>query len=298
LSSIKSNIIDALKIFDVEKYTIEQIRLEFNAMVKKRKPLHNITVEKETIANLSAEWVIAANVPKDKEQMILYFHGGGFFCGSCDTHRNMAAIISEASGVRVLLVEYRLAPEHKYPAANDDCLAAYRWLIDNGVTSEKIVIGGDSAGGSLAIMTLIVLRDAGDPLPAAAFVMSPPVDLLNFDGESYISRAELDPMNSLKGCQIIADNYIGSTTIKPPILSPINLDLGGLPPLLIQVGDHEVLLSDSVKLAERTKKANVDVTLEVWDNMWHGFQSFAAIVPEAKQAVDNIGQFVRKHLVP
>jgi len=294
---IRSRVIEACKIFDYEKYTVEQMRQEFTAMNKKVKLPHGTTVDKVVIADyLPAEWVKAANVPEEKEQVILYFHGGGFTIGSCDTHRNLAALISGAGGVRVLVVEYRLAPEHKYPAANEDCLAAYRWLIENGVSAKNIVIGGDSAGGTLTLMTLLSLRDAGDPLPAAAFMLSPVGDLINFDGESYTSRAELDPMCSLKSSQIIADYFIGPLTVKPPILSPIRQNLGGLPSLLIQVGDHEVLLSDSTRLAERAKEAGVDVTLEVWDNMWHGFQALAAILPEAEQAMNNIGEFIKKHL--
>ncbi len=140
------------------------------------------------------------------------------------------------------------------------------------------------------------MRDAGDPLPAAAFMLSPWLDLIHFDGESYTSRAELDPVSTLKATQIAAGYYIGSSTVKPPLLSPVNQDLGGLPSLLVQVGDHEILLSDSTRMAERVKAVGGDVTLEIWDNMWHVFQHFAAIIPEAQQAVNNIGRFVQKHV--
>lgn len=297
MSSVRSRIIEALEIFDLEKYSVEQTRQAWTAMAKQRELPHGTAVEKVIVADLPAEWVKAANVPDGNEQMILYFHGGGFTYGSCDTHRNLAATISRAGGVRVLVVEYRLAPEHKYPAANDDCLAAYRWLIESGVSASNIVIGGDSAGGGLAFMTLLSLRDAGDSLPAAAFMLSPfGLDLINFDGESYMSRAELDPVCSLKSNKIHANYYIGSPEIKPPGLSSINQDLHGLPSLLIQVGDYEVLLSDSTRLAERAKAACVDVTLEVWDNMWHGFQGLVGIVPEAGQAMDNIGGFIKKSM--
>ncbi|MCL6638841.1 MAG: alpha/beta hydrolase [Firmicutes bacterium] len=294
---LKSRVAEAFKKLDFEKYPVEQIRRELAAMSEKVEIPRGTTVDKVVIAGyLPAEWVKAANVPAENEQTVLYFHGGGFAIGSCATHRNLAALISRAGGVRVLVVEYRLAPEHKFPAANDDCLAAYRWLVGNGVPADKIIIGGDSAGGTLTLMTLITLRDAGDPLPAAAFMLSPPGDLIHFDGESYISRAELDPICSLKNSQIIAGYFIGSPAEKPAILSPIRQNLGGLPSLFIQVGDHEVLLSDSVRLAERAREAGVDVTLEVWDNMWHGFQALAAVLPEAEQAVNNIGRFIKKHL--
>lgn len=297
LSSIKEHYIKAMRKMDPSIHTVEQIRLDLAAKQPAELPT-GTTVEQAIIADLPAEWIKAANVPADNRQVVLYFHGGGLYCGDCSTYRNLAALISGACGVQVLLNEYRLAPEHKYPAANDDCLSAYRWLTENGVPAEDIIIGGDSAGGALTIMTLLSLRDAGEPLPKAAFLFSPWTDLVNFDGESYVSRAALDPVTHLKGSQIAASLYVDHLTVKPPILSPINQDLSGLPPLFIQVGDHETLLSDSTRLAERAKKAGIDVTLEIWENMWHVFQSLAAVLPEAEQAIDHAGRWVRKHLEP
>ncbi|HBC94798.1 MAG TPA: alpha/beta hydrolase, partial [Pelotomaculum sp.] len=250
MSAIRERYIKAMRKMDPSINTIEQIRHELSLKQPAELPSGTI-VEQVMVANLPGEWVKAANVPEGGKQVILYFHGGGLYCGDCATYRNLAAFISRASGVRVLLVEYRLAPEHKYPAANDDCLAAYRWLLENGIPAKDIIIGGDSAGGALTVMTLLSLRDAGAPLPAAAFMFSPWTDLVNFDGESYTSRAELDPVTHLKGSKISANLYIGYLTVKPPILSPVNQDLSGLPALLIQVGDHETLLSDSTRLAER-----------------------------------------------
>ncbi|TEB05987.1 Monoterpene epsilon-lactone hydrolase [Pelotomaculum schinkii] len=293
MSAIKERYIKAMRKMDPSINTVEQIRHELSLKQQAELPPGTI-VEQVMVANLPGEWIKAANVPEGGKQVILYFHGGGLYCGDCATYRNLAAFISRASGVRVLLVEYRLAPEHKYPAANDDCLAAYRWLLENGIPAKDIIIGGDSAGGALTVMTLLSLRDAGAPLPAAAFMFSPWTDLVNFDGESYTSRAELDPVTHLKGSQMAASFYIDHLTVKPPILSPINQDLSGLPALFIQVGDHEALLSDSTRLAERAKKDGVDVTLEIWDNMWHVFQSLAAVLSEAKQAIDNVGRWVQK----
>lgn len=282
-----------------EKKTLEQKRQEYAVgMMKTIKLPEGTSVEKTKVANLPAEWVRAANVPEESGQVILYFHGGSFFAGSCDTHRGLAASISEAGGARVLVVEYRLAPEHKYPAANEDCLAAYRWLIENGICSKDIVIGGESVGATLTLMTLLSLREAGGPLPAAAFMLSLFGDVLNFDGESYTTRAELDPVSSIEASEADRGYYIDSATmaVKPPVLSPIRQNLSGLPSLFIQAADHEIVLSDSLRLAERAREAGLDVTLEVWDEMWHCFQAFSAIVPEAKQAVDHIGQFVKKHI--
>ncbi len=300
MSSIRDFLINEMKKYDIRKRSIEEIRQEYIATAKNLELPHGTTVDRVFIESLPAEWVKAVNVPDDQEQVILYFHGGGFFSGSCENHRNFASIISEACGVRVLLVEYRLAPEHNYPAANDDCLAAYRWLIKSGISAKDIVIGGDSAGASLTLMTLLSLRDAGEALPAAAFMISLWGDLVNFDGGSYKNRAELDFMCSLEGNQISSDYYFGSLTVKPPILSPIRQNLEGLPNLLVQVGDHEILLSDSTRLAERAKEAGVDVTgvdvtLEIWDNMWHIFQFFAPFVPEGNQAIKNISKFVKNN---
>lgn len=297
--SIKDHYIKAMRKMDPSINTIEQIRHELTAKRHSELP-PGTTVEQNTVANLPAELIKAANVSEGNEKVILYFHGGGLYCGDCATYRNLAAFISMASGVRVLLPEYRLAPEHKYPAANDDCLATYRWLLENGIPAKNIIIGGDSAGGALTVMTLLSLRDAGVPLPAAAFLFSPWTDLVYFDGESYTSRAKLDPVTHLKGSQMAASFYIDNLTVKPPILSPVNQDLSGLPALFIQVGNHETLLSDSTRLAKRAKKAGVDVTLEIWDNMWHVFQSLAGVLPEAKQAINNVGLWVQKrfNIVP
>lgn len=239
----------------------------------------------------------AACETESEPKVILYFHGGGFTAGSCYYYRDLASRISQASGVKVLLVEYRLAPEHPYPAANEDCLFAYRWLLENGYSAQQVIIGGDSVGGSLALMTLLSLRDHAETLPAGAFLLSPHSDLVNLDGESYKSRAELDPTGSLKGNQEILTHYLGkySGTI-PMLLSPLRMDLSDLPDLLIQVGDHEVLLSDATRFAERASAAGVNVSLEVWDNMWSVFQFLAYMLPEAQQAIIHIGQFVRKRL--
>lgn len=294
MTLVKSLVAELYSRLDLTKSSLEQIR-EQSATASRQVPLpEGTTVEKEIVGNLPAEWVRAANVPPGQEQVILYFHGGGFFIGCCDTYRNFAALISAASGVRVLVVEYRLAPEHKYPAANEDCLAAYRWLIEQGISAQNIIIGGDSAGGSLTLMTLLSLRDAGDPLPAAAFMLSPFLDLLNFDGESYISRAELD-VSTLEGAKFTAGIYIDAALIPPPpLLSPLNQDLRSLPKLFVQVGDHEILLSDATRLTDRARAAGVDVTLEIWEGMCHAFHFFSAMVPEARQAIDNVGHFVRK----
>ncbi|GGH19601.1 alpha/beta hydrolase [Paenibacillus segetis] len=290
----------------VEGKSVEHIRQQMEEAVTQLPKLPNIVIEPVQMGDLSGEWVSTNEDHTEyddevgfesNQQVILYFHGGGFTSGSCNYYRDLAARISKSSGIKVLVLEYRLAPEHPYPAANEDCLFAYRWLQANGHSADHIVLGGDSVGASLVLMTLLSLRDHGEALPAGAFLISPHSDLVNLDGESYESRAELDPTGSLNGNQAILTHYLGSYSGPiPELLSPLRMDLGGLPELLIQVGDHEVLLSDATRLAERATAAGVQVSLEVWENMWSVFHFLAYMLPEAEQAISNIGQFVGARL--
>lgn len=301
MSSIVGHIISAVVVkhimkpkVDPEKNSIEQIRQSTKVLSSKIKLPKSTIIEKFAIGSLPAEWIKAGNVCDDKNNVILYFHSGGFCLEYSITHRELAARISSASGVPVLAIEYRLAPENPYPAANEDCLQAYRWLLEKEVPPENIVIGGDSSGAGLAMMTLLSLREMGMPLPAAAFLLSPMgLDLTKFDGASYTEKAGADPLNTLACIRIYAKYYTGSSAAKPPVI--FDQDLHGLPHLLIQVGSNEVLLSDAVRLSERAKLAGIDVTLEIWKNMWHIFQMFS-FVPEAKQAINNVGDFVKKNL--
>ena len=279
--------------------SVEVQRKALDATVKMGKLPPGGTFKKVSLEGIPAEWVTTPDVSEGKKSVILYFHGGGFYEGSCETYRAFAGQLSLASGTRVLTVDYRLAPENKYPAANEDCLGAYRWLLKNGVPAKDIIIGGDSAGGTLTLMTLLSLRDAGDQLPAAAFTLSAVTDYIDFDGESYASRAKLDPlMSSMDKVKVNMDRYLDPSKQKeiPSIFSPLKQDLRGLPPLLLQVGDHEILLSDSVRFAERAKKAGVDTTLEIYPNMFHCFQLTFFLMPEAKKAIRNIGSFIQKYI--
>jgi monoterpene epsilon-lactone hydrolase len=281
-----------------ENKTVEQIRQEMAESAARFPKLPGTAVEKIAIGHLRGEWVsVADHNPEIEEQTILYFHGGGFIAGTSEFYRDLAARISKSSGVKVLMVEYRLAPEYPYPAANEDCLSAYRWLLENGYSARNIVFGGDSVGGSLVLMTLLSLRDAGEELPVGAFLLSPHTDLVHLDGESYSNRAELDPTGSLQSNKRILSAYLGNwSEEEPTLLSPLRMDLKGLPSVHIQVGDHEVLLSDATRFADRARAAGVEVTLEVWENMWSVFQFFAYMLPEAQQAIMNIGQYVRTRL--
>jgi len=240
---------------------------------------------------VSAEWSVADGV--DQGKVILYVHGGGYVMGSAGSHRDMTGRLSQAAGARVLSLNYRLAPEHPFPAPVDDSVAAYRWLLGQGIQASNIAIAGDSAGGGLALAALIAIRDAGEPMPAAGIGISPWVDMEG-TGESMTTRAAVDPVVQKEGLLDMAKLYLGGADPKDPLAAPLHADLSGLPPLLIQVGDAETLLDDSTRITERARKADVDVTLKIWDEMPHVWHLFAPILPEGQQAIEEIGTFFKE----
>lgn len=249
-----------------------------------------------SVNGIAAEWVYASDARTDSA--ILYLHGGAFVMGSIATHRELAAQLSAITQVKILVLDYRLAPEHPFPAAVQDAISAYGWLLDNGYAVERLAIGGDSAGGGLALQTLITLRDDERPLPAAAFFLSPVTDWVRFDGESYSTRAGVDPMNTTEMCKYTAALYVGDNDPETSLFYPLDMDLSGLPPLCIHAGDHEILLSDSVRLAEQARACNVAVELKVWLDMWHVFQMYASFVPKARRSLEEVGRFVVNHVGP
>ncbi|MDZ7269848.1 MAG: alpha/beta hydrolase [candidate division KSB1 bacterium] len=238
------------------------------------------------------EWLLLGT-PAD-ETVVLYLHGGGYNLGSLDTHRELAARLALACQCRVLAVGYRLAPEHLFPAALEDAMRVYCWLLAEGVSAERIALVGDSAGGGLAIATLVALRYHGEPLPAAAVCLSPWVDL-ELTGHSMLARAGQDPVLTRKALQQWARNYLGGKSPRTPLASPLHADLSGLPPLLIQVGSDEILHDDAVRLAERAQAAGVRVELEVSPGMIHGWHFFAGKLPQAQQALARVAAFIRTH---
>ncbi len=253
-----------------------------------------VAYERVCAGGVDGEWISPANVPEDNA--ILYFHGGGFRLGSVTSHRDLMAQIALAGGCRVLAINYRLAPEHRFPAALDDALAAYGWMLDCGLKSENVAFAGDSAGGNLVLAAMLALRERGLPLPVSAVLMSPWTDLAA-TGPSYVSRAEADPIHQRSMILALAKNYLGGQGDPyDPLVSPLYADLAGLPPLLIQVGDRETVLDDSVMLTDLARAAGVDVSLEVWDGMIHVFQMFGAELPEARQAIASIAGFLNRHL--
>ena len=240
-----------------------------------------------------SEWVEATGRPA--RGTILYLHGGGYTIGSVRTHRAHAGRLVLATGARALVVDYRLGPEHPFPAAVDDAVAAYRWLVRGGTAPERIIVAGDSAGGGLTVATLVALRDAGDPLPAGGVCISPWADL-ECTGESMTSRAASDPMVQRGPLLDMAAQYLAGQDPRMPLASPIHADLRGLPPLLIHVGTAETLLDDATRLADRARAAGVAVDIEVWDDMIHVWHCFAPHLPEADEAIAGIGAWVRKRL--
>ena len=240
---------------------------------------------------VSAEWSVADGADQDK--VILYVHGGGYVMGSAGSHRDMTGRLSQAAGARVLSLNYRLAPEHPFPAPVDDAVAAYRWLLGQGIQASNMAIAGDSAGGGLALAALLAIRDAGEPVPAAGIGISPWVDMEG-TGESMTTRAAVDPVVQKEGLLGMAKLYLGGADPKNPLAAPLHANLAGLPPLLIQVGDSETLLNDATRITERARKADVDVTLKIWDEMPHVWHLFAPILPEGQQAIEEIGTFFKE----
>jgi acetyl esterase/lipase len=241
-----------------------------------------------------AEWLIPASARPGRT--LLYLHGGGYCIGSIDSHRGLATNIAHESRARALVIGYRLAPEFPFPAALDDCLAAYRWLLDRGMRPEQLVVAGDSAGGALAISLLVSARDQGLPLAAAGVCLAPWTDL-TLSGDSYASNTQSDLLLDRRHLEQWAKWHLGDHDPLDPLASPLYADLHGLPPLLIQVGSAELLLSDATRFAERARRAGVDVTLEIMAHGQHVQQVAAGFVPEARVAVAHIGQFVDERLV-
>lgn len=224
---------------------------------------------------------------------LLLLHGGAYVLGSPSSHAGLAAQLGRAGGAEAYVVDYRLAPENPYPAALDDALSTYRWLLEK-YEPGQLVIAGDSAGGNLTLATAIAIRDAGLPLPAALVLISPWLDLTH-SGESVKTRAQRDPMLNASWLGTCAKRYAGNIAPGDPRISPLFDDLKGLPPMMIHVGSEEILLSDSERLAQRAEAAGVDVSLHCFDGLWHDFQLHAGQLAEADASIAELGQFMRKH---
>lgn len=250
----------------------------------------DIEVETLMLAGRDAEWLRAPGIRDGRA--ILYLHGGGYVVGSPHTHRSLAGEVSRAAQAAVLLIDYRLAPEHPFPAAVEDGVAAFRWLLAQGFAATETAIAGDSAGGGLAVATLMSARDQGVPMPGAAVCISPWSDM-TCSNASYQTRADADPIVSSGGITQMAELYLQGADPTNPLASPNLGDLRGLPPLLIHVGRDEILLDDAIQLDGKAKTAGVDSTLEVWDAMIHVWHAFHPMLPEGKAGIERVGEFLR-----
>lgn len=270
--------------------TVPEMRASFESSMSQMPLPANTKTTPVKIGGVGAEWVDSPKARPD--HAILYLHGGGYVMGSPATHRSLAGKLSETSQARVLVLDYRMAPEAPFPAAVDDAVAAYRWLLDQGFAPAKLAVSGDSGGGGLALATMVSLRDKDVALPKAAALFSPWVDMTG-TSETITSRASVDPMVQKEGLLAMAGLYLNGQDNKSPLASPLFADLRGLPPMLIHVGDHETLLDDSRALDKRAKAAGVDSTLVVWEEMIHVWQLFYPMLPEGAQSLEGMGEYLR-----
>jgi monoterpene epsilon-lactone hydrolase len=272
----------------VQRYMLSDILPSFAPKVP------GVSYKPFDISGITAEWIIPKDA--DNDHVIFYLHGGGYVIGSIRSHRKMVSRFAVAARCRALLIEYRLAPEHAFPAALEDALTSYRWLLSQGYDPDRIAIAGDSAGGGLSLATLIALRDAGEPLPAAGMLLSPWTDLTG-TGETLKTIGWRDPVLNPRLGVKWAKCYLGDADPVNPLISPIYADLTGLPPLLIQVGTSEMLLDDSRVLAERAQKCGVPVELDIWDGMYHVWHAGAPTVREGNEAIERLGDFYLENVV-
>jgi epsilon-lactone hydrolase len=250
----------------------------------------NFEVDQVVINNVPAEWTSSPGA--DRTHVLLYLHGGGFVFGSILSHRHLVAEIGRLAGCRTLAIDYRLAPEHPFPAPVEDAVAAYRFLLADGIDPRHIAIAGDSAGGGLVVSTLVALKEVGLVQPACAWVISPWVDMEAL-GETFTTLADVDPMVKKSIIDELAVTYLNGASPRSPLASPIHADLRDIAPLLIHVGAAEVLLDDALKLAQRAGAANVPVRLEVWPEMVHIWHVFHRILKEGHRAVEAGSNFIR-----
>jgi acetyl esterase/lipase len=280
-----------LRRVDIAHAPVLKMRKRLDQLGRLARPARKVAVEVAPLAGLHAEWYRPRDAMPGK--ILLYLHGGAYALGSCDSHRKMVTHIARASQVEAVMPEYRLAPENPFPAGRDDCVRAYQALLDKGYNAGDILIGGDSAGGGLTLATMLRLRHDGLPLPAAAILLSPFLDM-TASGESAKTRLEQDPWFDPAHMAVVTRHYCPNEDLENPMLSPVFANVAGLPPALIQVGDHEILLSDSTRLADKLREAGIAVELQVFPELWHVFQLFVGMMPESKAAIAKIGEYIRK----
>jgi monoterpene epsilon-lactone hydrolase len=271
---------------------VAPLRAAFNELMSHVPVAPDIQQKSTTIGGVDGIEVTIEGTAADN--VILYFHGGVYVIGTAVASVPLVSEVVRRAGAKAITLDYRLAPEHPYPAAVEDARAAYEELLAQGIDPGQIAFAGESAGGGLVVATLLALRDAGTPLPSGGFLMSPYVDL-TLSGETLADREAVDPILSPAGLRARVPDYVAGADAADPLISPIFGDLSGLPPLLIQVGSHEILLSDAIRLAARAALSDVSVTLEVTPGVPHVFQGFAGLLDEAGAALDRAADFLNTH---
>lgn len=276
-----------------ENFSVDEFRENIDKASARIKLPKNISSQKISVEGLNAEWIIPQNPQKGK--VLLYIHGGGFISGSCLTHRMHVAKFANMCQLKSLVFDYRLAPEHPFPAAIDDCVKAYKWLLNQGIEAHDIIVGGESAGATLTLSLLLALKQNNIIQPKAAFSISPVTDLRCKAGSfKYNAKKDVAPMGSWA---VWTNLYIAGNDPTNPLLSPQFGNFEGIPPLYICVGTHEIHFEDCVNIADIAKQFGVDVTLRKWDKMIHAFPLLSPLFPEAKKALQEICEFVKHHAI-
>ena len=279
-----------IKKLNVAEAPVPKMRDRLDMVGRLGRKAKHVAIESTEVAGLHTEWYRPQQPLAGK--VFLYLHGGAYALGSCDSHRALATSIAAAANVETLLPEYRLAPEHPFPAGLQDCVAVYHALLEKGYAPDDIIIGGDSAGGGLTAATMLQLRHDGVPLPRAAVLLSPFLDV-SASGETMKTRLERDPWFEPDKIAVVVGHYCPNEDLRNPLLSPVFANVAGLPPTLIHVGDHEILLSDSTRFADKLREAGIDVELEVFPELWHVFQLFVGAMPESRAAINKIGAYIK-----
>lgn len=271
--------------------SVERVRLGVESVFRLYTSTHQVSISSAKVnrEHLAGEWIRPRQ--NRTQRTILFLHGGGYFFGSPRTHRPITVALAGMTGAQTFSLNYRLAPEHPYPAALEDAQMAYQWLLQQGIPPQEIVLAGDSAGGGLCLATLVALRDSGQPLPAAALCFSPWTDLAG-TGASMVRNDRKCAMFTAEAVKEMAHLYLNGLDPKCPLASPLYADLKGLPPLLLHASDSEVLLDDSVRLADKARDAGVDVLLNVWPKQPHVWQLFTRLLPEANHSLTQASEFV------
>lgn len=294
MPSLRSRLLRAYLKYRSSRYDISAPianRRELLNQVGERFPLpRNLICRKASVGAVPCEWLTFPDAPADK--LLFYIHGGGYVSGSPRSHRHLVASLAKQSNISALLIDYRLAPEHPFPAGLTDVLIAYKALLAEGFSAENIIIAGDSAGGGMSLSLLISLRSENIPLPKAAILLSPWTDL-TVSGASIENRQHSDPYLRRDAIDLFVKHYCQEASPGHPLISPLFADLQGLPPLFIQAGNDEILLDDSVRLAENARLAGVDVDITVWPHMWHVWQFFIHLLPESRRANRDIVNFIK-----